>query len=100
MPETVVFTDDRFLEDLRREAEARGRSLAEQIEHWAWIGRAIERSDLYDEEKVGLALAGQLDTTALTAVESAVWMARFTEIMSRPGPGEVAFHAARAARKT
>lgn len=78
---------------VRCEAEVQNRSVSEQITHWLHIGRAIEMSDDFDHARVSAALAGELQTTDLTALEKAVWSEKFLEKMSEPGPGEEDFFA-------
>ena len=74
-------------------SEIQSRSLAGQIMHWARIGRAIERAGSFDHPKISRLLAGELETTTLTAEEKAVWSERFLAKMSEPGPDEEAFFA-------
>lgn len=93
MARSVKFADDRFVDEARAVAEIQSRSLASQITHWARIGRAIERSGTFDHVRLSRVLAGELETTALTAEEKAVWSERFTAKMSEPGVGEEAFFA-------
>jgi hypothetical protein len=91
MAQSVKFADDSFVDEARRAAEIQSRSLASQITHWARIGRAIERSGSYDHVKLSRVLAGELETTALTVEEKAVWSERFLARMSAPGADEEAF---------
>ncbi|MEE4013431.1 hypothetical protein V1T76_15270 [Roseibium sp. FZY0029] len=93
MAESVKFADDTFVNDARLMSELQSRSLAGQIMHWARIGRAIERSGNFDHAKISKVLAGEMETSALTAEEKAVWSERFLEEMSEPGPDEEAFFA-------
>ena len=93
MAKSVKFADDTLVDDARAESEVQSRSLAGQITHWARIGRAIERSGSFDHTRLSRVLAGELETTALTAEEKAVWSERFLAKMSEPGPGEEAFFA-------
>lgn len=93
MAKSVKFADDAFIDDARAVSGIQSRSLAGQIMHWARIGRAIERSGSFDHTKISRVLAGELETTVLTAEEKAVWSERFLENMSGPGPDEEAFFA-------
>lgn len=93
MAQSVKFADDALVEDARATAELQSRSLAGQITHWARIGRAIERSGHFDHAKISRALAGEIETTALTAEEKAVWSERFLAKMAEAGPDEEAFFA-------
>lgn len=93
MAQSVKFADDIFINDARAVAERQSRSLAGQITHWARIGRAIERSGSFDYARLSSVLAGELETTVLTAEEKAVWSEQFLTRMSEPGPAEDAFFA-------
>jgi hypothetical protein len=55
--------------------------------------KIVENSDSIDEFRLSRVLAGELETTVLTAAEKAVWSERFLAKMSEPGPGEEAFFA-------
>jgi hypothetical protein len=91
MARSVKFADDAFVDDARAVSEIQSRSLAGQITHWARIGRAIERSGNFDHTKIARVLAGELETTILSAEEKSVWSEQFVAKMSEPGPGEEAF---------
>ncbi len=93
MAKSVKFADDPFVNDARVVSGIQSRSLASQIMHWARIGRAIERSGSFDHTKISRVLAGEFETTALTAEEKAVWSEGFLKKMSEPGPEEEAFFA-------
>lgn len=93
MAQSVKFADDALVDDARAVAEIQSRSLAGQITHWARIGRAIERSGSFDHVRLSRVLAGDFETTVLTAEEKAVWSERFLAKMSEPGAGEEAFFA-------
>ena len=93
MAKSVKFADDALIDAARAEAELQSRSLAGQITHWARIGRAIERSGGFDHARLSRVLSGELETTALSAEEKAVWAERFLAKMSEPGPDEDAFFA-------
>ena len=67
MAKSVKFADDAFVNDARAVSGIQSRSLAGQIKHWARIGRAIERSGSFDHTKISRGLAGEFETTTLTA---------------------------------
>jgi hypothetical protein len=94
MAQSVKLGDD-LMSLVRRESELQSRSVAGQITHWARIGRAIENSGSFDHTRIAAALAGQIETAALTDEEKAVWLDGFTDQMARPGPEEEAFFARR-----
>ncbi len=91
MSKSVKFADVTFIDNARAEAETQSRSLADQIIHWARIGRAVERSQSYDHAKISRVLMGEVETTILTGEEKAVWSDQFMERMSEPGLAEEAF---------
>ena len=93
MAQSVKFADDALVNDARAMAEIQSRSLAGQITHWARIGRAIERSGSFDPTRLSRVLAGEVETTVLTAEEKAVWSERFLVNMSEPGPEDETFFA-------
>jgi len=93
MAKSVKFADDAFVDDARAVSGIQSRSLASQIMHWARIGRAIERSGRFDHTKISRVLAGEIETTTLTAEEKAVWSEEFLKKMSEPDPEEEAFFA-------
>jgi hypothetical protein len=90
---TDLEIDEDLIEAAQDEAQRQGRTLSEQITHWAMLGRAIEQHSGYDHAKVELALDGKLETTGLTELEKTIWMELFTEKMGCPGPEEEAFFA-------
>ncbi len=92
MAQSVELSDE-VMSLVRCEAELQNRAVVEQITHWLRIGRAVEKSGAFDHARVSAALAGELETTDLTALEKAVWSERFLEKMSAPGPGEQDFFA-------
>ena len=92
MAQSVELCDE-VMALVRCEAELQNRSVADLITHWLRIGRAIEKSGAFDHTRVSAALAGELQTTDLTALEKAVWSESFLEKMSEPGPGEEDFFA-------
>lgn len=92
MAQSIELSDD-VMSLVRRESELRSRSVAEQITHWLSIGLAIEKSGTFDHANIAAVLAGEHETTSLTALEKVVWSERFLEKMSEPGPGEETFFA-------
>ncbi|WJS00330.1 TA system antitoxin ParD family protein [Roseibium aggregatum] len=92
MAQSVELGDD-VMALVRCEAELQNRSIAELITHWLRVGRAIEKSGAIDQTNITAVLTGELETTALTALEKVVWSESFLEKMSEPSPGEQAFFA-------
>lgn len=93
MPKTVTLSDERLVDNARAEAAIHCRSLGAQIAHWAWIGRAIERSGQIDHTRIAKVLAGEVETTVLNTSEKVVWEEQFLERLSAPGPNEEASYA-------
>ena len=87
----LTIDDHPLLRAAVEEAQRSGRTVAEQICHWAHIGRRAEAKRFYDEERVRGALSGKVDTVDLLPLEESVWEERFIDLMSRPGPGELEF---------
>lgn len=57
---TSIKISDSMAEAARSEGRVMTRSLAAQLEHWAKIGRAVERSPQFDYAWVRQALAGEV----------------------------------------
>ncbi|MHA6721208.1 ParD-like family protein [Sphingomonas sp. RS6] len=94
MAQSIKLGDD-LMKIVRRESELQSRSLAGQIAHWVRIGRAIEKSGNFDHARITAALAGEIETTALTDEEKDVWLDSFVEKMGQPSPEEEAFYTQR-----
>lgn len=83
MAAAVKLTDE-IVASARQEAQLMKRSLAGQIEHWASIGRAIERSAEFSYERLRAALAAQLPFDALSATERAVANRQLIDELKQP----------------
>lgn len=90
MAQSVKLGDD-LMALIRRESNLNSRSVAGQITHWVRIGRAIETSGSFDYARISAALAGEIETSELSAEEKDVWLNSFVEAMGEPGPEEAAF---------
>jgi hypothetical protein len=66
---SAVKLSDELVEAARAESAVWSRSMTEQVEHWARIGRAIERSGAFSQERVRSALRGETAYDALTSEE-------------------------------
>jgi hypothetical protein len=97
MAQSIKLSDD-IMKIVRRESELQSRSIAGQIAHWVRIGRAIEKSGNFDHARINAALAGDIETTALSDEEKDVWLDSFVEAMGQPGAGEGSFFARRRQR--
>ena len=85
MSSAVKLQDD-LIESARSEAKLWSRSMTQQVEHWARIGRAIERARLASSERVRAALTAQLAFDALDGDERALVLAGLeAEIVSPDG---------------
>lgn len=90
MAQSIKLADD-IMTIIRRESELQSRSVAGQVAHWVRIGRAIEQSGHFDHARITAALAGQIETTALTSEEKDVWLDSFVEKMGQPGSDEKSY---------
>lgn len=68
MPSAVKLSDD-LVAAARHQSKIWSRSMTQQIEYWARIGRAIERSGAISHDRVAKALAAQLAFDSLGAEE-------------------------------
>lgn len=73
---------------VRLESDLQSRSVAGQITHWLRIGRAIERSGVFDHRKINAALEASLLPEELTAEEHVVWLDAFMEQLAVPSEAE------------
>lgn len=75
----------------RAESKLAARSMTQQIEHWARIGRAVERSGVLDRRDLRRALAAELDFDSLKAEERAAALGVLEEFAySRDGDPQLA----------
>lgn len=72
MPHPTRIADDVF-ESAKLAGEQDGRSTAEQINHWARIGREVSVHATAARSRVEAALAGRLSVEALTSEEGEVF---------------------------
>jgi hypothetical protein len=76
----------RIDEDVARAAKAAGallsRSAAQQVNHWARIGRELEASKSLSQRDIAQVLAGRSSYDALNAREQAVVRAEWSERMT------------------
>ena len=75
---------DDIVESARAEAPLWSRSTTQQVEHWARIGRAIERERLASADRIRAALSAQLDFDALDGDERAIVLAALEEQIIAP----------------
>ncbi len=90
MPSAVKLSDE-LVRAARSESRIWSRSMTQQIEHWARIGRAVERSSAVSRERVRSALAAELAFDELNAEERAVALGQLEREVLRPrGDAELA----------
>lgn len=94
MAKSVKIADD-VMALVRRESALQSRSIAGQIAHWIRIGRAIERSDTFDYQRIRSALEASLSPDDLSAEEQEVWFGEFAEATTEATEQELAFFAER-----
>jgi hypothetical protein len=71
----AIKLSDRFVNLARSEGRVMGRSIAGQVEHWARLGRAVERSSAFGYERIRSVLSARDSFDDLTADEQAVALA-------------------------
>jgi hypothetical protein len=79
----------------RAESEVMRRSMGSQVEYWARIGRAVERSGQFSYEKIKDALLGRLEVDALNEWEKPVFDEEHDIAMRSATPREQRAHAER-----
>lgn len=80
MSRTVKMSDD-IVSVAENETLISGRSLADQIEYWARIGRAIDQSPTFDYKRITAALSAQVACDDLSIAEQEVFFAEFSDSM-------------------
>ena len=78
---TAIKLSDRFVGLARGEGKVMGRSIAGQVEHWARLGRAVERAAGFDYERVRRVLEAQVSFDELSADEGAVALAQLEDYL-------------------
>jgi hypothetical protein len=91
---SVKFDAD-FVEAARQEAHLLHRSVAGQIEHWAALGRAIEKTGGFTLDRVRAALTGEFSVDDLADAEQEAFFDLLDEHFDRPSPAAEQFFAAR-----
>lgn len=91
MPAAIKLSDS-FVALARKEGGVMGRSIAGQVEHWARLGRAIERAPGFDYERIREVLAARASFDDLGADEQAVALAELEGYLENlPRTGDPAF---------
>jgi hypothetical protein len=82
MAATIKISDESIIQDVRKESQLMSRSLGEQATHWMKIGKFIERSNLFDLQKIKKILMGQLSPDLLSSdEEQAIYLGLFENAM-------------------
>ncbi len=82
---TAVKLSDELASAARAESEVWSRSMTQQIEHWARIGRAVERGGDVRIERVRAALEAELPFDDLGADERLVVLGELERRVVKPG---------------
>src|ERR1700675_1686613 len=80
MPSAIKLSPE-FVDLARGEGRVMGRSIAGQVEHWARLGRAVERAPGFAYERVHAALSAQTSVDDLTADEQGVALAELEDYL-------------------
>lgn len=72
-----------FVELARGEGRVMGRSIAGQVEHWARLGRAVERAPGFAYARIHAALSAQTGIDELTPDEQGVALAELEEYLEQ-----------------
>lgn len=94
MAQSIKISDDE-MRILREEAEISRRSVAGQAEHWMRIGRAIEKSSVFNYQRIKDALRGLVDQDTLSGDEQEVFFEHFADSMWEESPEMNKFFAER-----
>lgn len=91
---SAIKLSDTFVEIARNEGRVMGRSIAGQVEHWARLGRAVERAPGFSYDRVHAALSARTSIDDLTADEHAVALAALEDHLENlPRDRDAAFFA-------
>jgi ParD-like antitoxin of type II bacterial toxin-antitoxin system len=94
MPAAIKLSDE-FVNLARGESRIMGRSIAGQVEHWARLGRAVERAPGFDYERIRSVLSARESFDDLAADEQAVALAELESYLEDlPRGGDASFFAA------
>lgn len=92
---TAVKLSDDLARAAKAEARVSARSMTQQLEFWARIGRTVDRTNVISRDRIRAALSAQLDFDALSVDEQMVALTRLDEVVLRPqGDAEVAAYLA------
>jgi hypothetical protein len=93
MPAAIKLSDA-FVNLARSEGRIMGRSIAGQVEHWARLGRAVERAPGFGYERIRAVLSARARFDELSADEQAVALGELeTYLEDLPRDRDAAFFA-------
>ncbi|WP_353218962.1 hypothetical protein [Salinisphaera sp. S4-8] len=92
---TTIRISDEMTTISRAESAVMHRSLSSQIEYWARLGRAVERSEHFDYNKIKEALLGRLEIDALNEWGKPVFDEEHDPAMRTPAADEAQAHSQR-----
>lgn len=88
---TAVKLSDDLVAAAREESASMSRSITQQVEHWARIGRLVERSPAWSYEQVQRALRAEVAFDDLSAAERLVYLSELEGELDAPdGEAELA----------
>ncbi len=82
---SAVKLSEELVESARNESVIYSRSMTQQIEHWARIGRAVERTGQISPDRVRAALQAELAFDALTGDEKLRYFSELERDVHLPG---------------
>ena len=82
MSSSPVRIEAEIFEAAKLVGETMSRSAAQQLAHWARIGREVEASGTISQREIGLALAGRRSYDTLSSDEQAIVRAEWAERIS------------------
>lgn len=93
---TAVKLSDELVSAAREESAAMSRSITQQVEHWARIGRLIERNPSWSYERVQQALRAEVPFDELSTPERLTYLSELEDqLMAPEGNADLARRLAR-----
>lgn len=80
----AVKLSDELVESARHESKIYSRSMTQQIEHWARIGRAAERTEAFSNDRIRTALQAELDFDELNTEEKLAYLSELERSIHMP----------------
>ena len=93
MASTAVKLNEELIEAARTESAVRSRSMTQQIEYWARIGRAVERTGAISQDRVRAALVADIAYDELGTAERMAVLGQLERAVFHPnGDSDLARH--------